>query len=527
MAECEAPPTNSQSACHPRSGCGGSGTSDTPLGQRQSTSRRTDYDSRNDSGLATLVSQTERCSLVLPDQDWPLAMTAVCLGSAEAHRPPAARLRAKPRWFFAIVAFLAGCGGGCGGGSGAGTDACPEASPLRGDARDRALAVCMVDADVPPRPSNGPIRPVVKLYIDLSGSMRSFLDPDYSGGQEHYRFALDNLLANLSPVATIGFGDRLRPISSSLQQLGNRDTYRDLNTRMEAALRAIEGDADADTTHIILGDGRRTNPNTANGQYTTMRELVAEWTDRGGTFAVAMSFAPFRPIPGDPAGCHRDATAPADAPLTCPLYAFAFVRAEDANTMAERLVESFKHTFMLPAPAVHPSQIVLRYTSPPGQLAFDRRWATASDGTPIAHSSSERRSERPSAVTVDTGTPDRAAANRLEFVRSLAPHRRVWRRAIRAAQPEWRPVSEAGAHVAASNEDALGLRLLSRGQEAQLFLYRVDLIPLDIPDWLRALDGQDISDRVSTFGLGRLFPTLKRIMEEQRQRVTSVYIAAR
>lgn len=408
-------------------------------------------------------------------------------------------------------------------------DACPKAFALRGDARDRALAVCMVVADEFPPMSSDPIRPVVKLYIDLSGSMRSFLDPEYSGGQEHYRFVLDNLLANLSPVATMGFGDRLRPISSSLQQLGNRDTYRDSNTDMEAALRTIGGDADADTTHIILGDGRRTNPNTANGQYATMRELVAEWVDRGGTFAVAMSFAPFRPIPGDPAGCHRDATAPADAPLTCPLYAFAFVRAEDANTMAVRLVESFEHTFMLPAPTIHPSHIVLRSTSRSDQLAFDRRWATVPDGTPIAHSSSERRSERPSVVTVDDGSPDGVAAMRLEFLRSLAPHRRVWRRSIGAAsgQQEWRPVSETGAHVAASSEDALGLRLLSRGQEAQLFLYRVDLVPFDVPDWLRALDGQDISDRVSTFGLGRLFPTLERIMEEQPQRVTSVYIAAR
>ena len=356
--------------------------------------------------------------------------------------------------------------------------------------------------------------------------MRSFLDPEYSGGQEHYRFALDRLLANLSPVATFGFGDRLRPISSSLEVLGNRDTYRDRNTRMEAALRAIASDAEADTTHIILGDGRRTNPNTANGQYTTMRDLVAEWIDRGGTFAVSMSFAPFRPIPGDPAGCHRDATATAESPLTCPLYAFAFVRAEDASTLAVRFVESFEHTFMLPAPVVHPSQLVLRATDPRGQIAFDRRWATAPGGIPIAHVSAAERSSRRSAVQVDSANSEGVEAQRLPFLRSLEPDRRIWQASLSGAGV-WRRVSGPAAPVADSTGNEIVLRVLSRGEDAQLVLYRVDLVPLAIPGWLRALDSQDISDRVSTFGLGRLFPTLVRIMQEQERSVTSFYIAAR
>jgi hypothetical protein len=181
------------------------------------------------------------------------------------------------------------------------------------------LAACLaVDEPLVTWPEEARDAPVI-LYVDRSGSMRGFLDPGYPARTD-YRSVIDRLIVALRPQQAFGFGSSVQPIGTSLGTLGNREFYSDNNTLLEQVLDRIATDTEASATHLIIGDGRRTNPNSANEQYVQMRRLAREWIEQGGTFLVAASRAPFEPVLGDPAGCR--APAGSGSP-TCPLYAFA------------------------------------------------------------------------------------------------------------------------------------------------------------------------------------------------------------
>ena len=159
---------------------------------------------------------------------------------------------------------------------------CPEARTTTGEAHDIALARCMLSTEPSvPDLATGTI-PSLKLYVDLSGSMRSFLDPEYVRDTTHYRAILDELIAVLRPEEAYGFGNEVVGVRPTMGVLGNRNTYSHNYTRMEHALTLAQSDTALEASHMIIGDGRRDTPDAANDQYTRMRQSVEDWVSVGG-----------------------------------------------------------------------------------------------------------------------------------------------------------------------------------------------------------------------------------------------------
>ena len=221
----------------------------------------------------------------------------------------------------------------------------------------RAKAMATGDSlAVWPKPDAG--RPVV-LYVDRSQSMRGFLDPAYPGRvATDYRAVIDGFDARLTPSQVYGFGNEVRAAEGQglVGVLGNKDFYSDGNTEIEEVFPLISGDSTASSTHVLIGDGRRGNPDAANGQFVRMRALADQWIGRGGAFIVASSAAPFQPVANDPAGCGDTDRQ------TCPLYAFAFVAPGDQGRVAAALASVFQNLYVTPLPALPGSGVIPGWT---------------------------------------------------------------------------------------------------------------------------------------------------------------------
>jgi hypothetical protein len=371
-------------------------------------------------------------------------------------------------------------------------------------ARAQALAVGDAVSGWPTAEAGRPVR----LYVDRSQSMRGFLDPEYRRVRTDYRSVLDGFQARLQPVEVLGFGNEVRAAAEGgLGVLGNKAFYSDANTEMEEVFPVVEADSALGSTHVVIGDGRRTDPDAANTQFVRMRTLAEHWIGKGGTFVVAASHAPFKPVAADPSGC-RD-TAGESGQETCPLYAFAFVAPGDEGRVAAALAATFDDLFMVPLPAVAPGGAHLAGAGTE-VMTFEPVWVRAGQA-PVARVRGAAATNQPlraSIVLRDTTTPLGRATLAALRGRRLVP--RVFVRTLvddSAASP-WQASPPTGA-LLRPTDDPLAYELFSYGPGAPRHLYRVQLHPAGDPRWLERYDAERATDARRTYGLGRLFESFR------------------
>ena len=376
-------------------------------------------------------------------------------------------------------------------------DAPCGALPENQEQRDIQLAQCLaVDEPIKAWAKDGQNAPVV-LYVDRSGSMRGFLDPDYPSRTD-YRSVIDRLIVSLNPQQAFGFGSSVTPIETSLGTLGDRNFYTDNNTEMEDVLDRIASDTAAGATHLIIGDGRRSDPNAANDQFARMRRTAQNWIDRGGTFLLAASRAPFEPVPGDPAGCRP---AEDSGAATCPLYAFAFIAPGDEARVVNAFAhaDAFEHLFVWPLPGAASTGITADQAP---NLSFEPQWGKATSGAPVARARGQTYINQPVPARLELGASDAAtraalAGQTLRSQISTLP--------LDNRTGSWTPVSGPASLVRSVNGQPGNIEFLSRGADAPRQLYKVELYPTGEAPWLDKFDATSANDEVRTYGLGRLF----------------------
>jgi hypothetical protein len=366
-------------------------------------------------------------------------------------------------------------------------------------------------------------RPVV-LYVDRSQSMRGFLDPAYPGRvATDYRAVIDGFDARLKPSQVYGFGNEVRAAEGQgLGVLGNKDFYGDGNTEIEEVFPLISGDSAASSTHVLIGDGRRGNPDAANGQFVRMRAMAEQWIGRGGSFIVASSAAPFRPVAKDPAGCRASGDADRQ---TCPLYAFAFVAPGDQGRVAAALASVFQNLYVTPLPAV-PGPGVAMVSPGRGDITLESGWESTADGTPIVRVRGRTATNTPlrASLVLDDTTSPRGRA----MLASLRGRRLVPKLAVRtladdpAASP-WRP-SPARGGLMRPTADPFTYEFISRGPDTPRYLYRLQLHPAGEPSWLEAFDAENAGDALRTYGLSRLFESFRAVDPAAAPPVARAYV---
>jgi len=370
-----------------------------------------------------------------------------------------------------------------------------------GMARDLDVARCL-SSPLSNRPTAPQAHSVV-LYLDHSGSIQGFLDPNFPTTPTSFRSVIDKLIVGLTPALAYAYGSSLQKFPPTLGVIGNKSFYSDHDTRMEDALRLVEADTQLSSNHVIVGDGRRGDPNAADGQFTTMREAALKWVDHGGTFAVAASMIPFKTVATDPSGCR----APSVVDQQCPLYAFAFIANGDELRILGALGLVFENLYAWPAAPIPGAALSVQATAPAAGLNFNPVWAQASDSTPIARTqgpkpttsrikASVRVADEPGEVLslyrkllVGDGTRSQLQAKSLDV-------------ASRASA--WSPIDNSGS-VIAREPDPASVSITTHGENSPKSIVRFDLMPAGEPTWLSSFDAKDAKELLRTYGLGRLF----------------------
>jgi len=431
-------------------------------------------------------------------------METVITGQTRLVRHGSAGAGTKPRAWAAPALLLLLTGASC-----HDDDPCAKASEVCDIAHARAMVVA--DA-VPVWPTAEVGKPVI-LYVDRSESMRGFLDPEYrTRVPTDYRSVLDGFAARLRPAQVFGFGNEVRAEGGGLRVLGDPGFYSDGNTEMEEVLDRVELDSALDGTHAIIGDGRRTDPNAANGQFERMRRVAERWTAAGGTFIVAASHAPFSPVKDDPSGCRAAESAADSTRVTCPLYAFAFVAPGDQGRIASALAGVFQNLYVTPLPALSERAVGWR-AQKSAQITIRQGWTAAPDSTPIARvrgSAATNDPLRASLALRDTITPLGRATLLAIRGRRLVPTLAVRTLHAQPAASPWQPSPAKGALMWSAG-DPFAYDFVSRGPDPKVprYLYRLELHPAGEPSWLDAFDAERASDALRTFGLGLLFQAFK------------------
>lgn len=403
-----------------------------------------------------------------------------------------------------------------------GTAACPAAPPSESDdiAAAETLSVAPPLKVWPAAASTHGLT----LYVDRSGSMRGFLDPKFPRTPTDYRSVIDGLVVGLSPTAAFGYGNELRATQPSLGVLGNPAFYSDNNTEMEQALRVIAADTELASSHVIVGDGRRGNPNTANEQFVQMRTVAGDWIRRGGTFMVAVSMAPFQPVAADPSGCR----AAAD-PAACPLYAFAYVAPGDETRMGATLAQRFEHLFAWPVPALPPSGLRAVAPQPLATPLLEPGWAHGDDGAPVVRvRGTTDPSNTPLQVLLqisDTASPAGKAAAHVLTGQALRFD--LSARTLDGAG-SWSAAGQQGSLAWADSANPFTLSFITRGLRqgsdySPRYLYRIELYPTGVPAWLEEFDADGASDPVRTYGLGRLFAPFAQLAQRSPAPAARIY----
>lgn len=388
--------------------------------------------------------------------------------------------------------------------------ACPP--PGDRDARTQAVVRSWIEApDTAAWQMGAPANPVA-VYADRSRSMRGFLDPAYPTRVD-YRSVIDGLQARLGPRRVYGFGSRVRrEPNAGLDVLGNREFYGDRDTEMEEVLDSIARDTRLASSHVVLGDGRRGSPDLAHRQFLRMRELALRWSQKRGTFLVAVSRAPFRPVRGDPSGCHAAAAGErGDSARQCPLYAFVFAAPGDGPRIAAALTGLFEHVWGYPLPTAPLAAVTLRAEEP--GVEYDAAWLSGIPVIPkLEANAPATRAFHADLVASDTSSP---AGLLLARLLAAGAHLELAARPVTSdsAATPWRrqdgrtgPVRVGARGTSIDVFSPGGDDCLSVGEgEPCGTLYRIEVRAPGAPPWLAGFEAREAADAERTFGLGRLF----------------------
>jgi hypothetical protein len=350
--------------------------------------------------------------------------------------------------------------------------------------------------------------------------MRGFLDPEYSTLAHDFRRVLDTLVLQVSPKRVFGYGANLREISGSLGVLGRPSLYKDGYTRIDQALQSVSADTSLAKSHILLGDGRRSSPEEAREQFTTMVAVANTWIERGGVFVIGVSSAPFRTVAGDPSGCGLSSeTDPKEQ--QCPLYAFSFVTASALSRIGQLMTAAFEHVFVWPVPTAIQSEIVRDTAFPFGNgsagVRFEQRWTMIG----ARHSVSRYRS-------------DSVMRNYQKFrIQAVGetPIEEKWNRALLEQAPveiegsvsalaqtkgprviAWQTIDFRQPASILQVDNSLGMPFVgvrATGKRGSPSLLRVRVVGTLRPSWLSTFAATGRSDPVRTMGLELLFIGLR------------------
>ncbi|MEP6620000.1 MAG: hypothetical protein ABJE47_11820 [bacterium] len=396
------------------------------------------------------------------------------------------------------------------------TAVCAPGQPS-GVVAERAKAKCLAEPGLSQSAQSASTPHDVVLYLDRSASMQGFLDPDYPTRiKTDFRSVLDAIIAGLRPIEVHSYGSSIASASPSIGVLGRKEFYQDRDTKMEEVVALIGSDTGLGHVHLIVGDGRRGSPATADGQYVSLRDAAQRWIDGGGTFVVATSNAPFKTVESDPSGCRRSGQQAADS-QTCPIYLFAFVPHGDAMRIASAITDAFEHMFMWPAPTVPSNVLDFRSGDRNSKLNVNAIWEHASDGTPIVRTGAAQRTLKttPFAFGVkDTTTALGRAYAKIQQGEEnsvLLTSRSI----VGGAAQLWQPAGIGSEGLVRSSAPS-SFEISSLGTSAPASIVRVDVVPTGVPTWLSAVEASDARDVVRTYGIGRLFESFR-----QRAKQTS------
>lgn len=349
--------------------------------------------------------------------------------------------------------------------------------------------------------------------------MRGFLDPEYpTRVATDYRSVIDRVVVGLRPTAGYSFGAAIREIEPTLATLGSRTFYSDRDTRLEDVLTRVGQDTAFSQAYLVIGDGRRGSPDLANGQFVRMRALADRWIGAGGSFLVATSMAPFRTVQSDPSGCRQGEGEDASG-QTCPLYAFAFIPPGASLGVASALVPAFEHIFVWPALPVEPDAVTLEADGQRPDVRLERQWQRTSAGTPIVRVRGPQPTQQwlTARVTLrDTTTPEAKAVLASLAGQGTRLILRSRRFAPEAASRSWQQSATGAATlVRPTPERPLSVDVVTRGAQGTPSAFRVDVVPNGEPSWLSSFDAEDASDRLRTYGIGRLFESFRKRAADQ------------
>ncbi|MFL5386458.1 MAG: hypothetical protein ACJ8GN_28395 [Longimicrobiaceae bacterium] len=386
----------------------------------------------------------------------------------------------------------------------------------------------MTAADPRPWKGDAPAHPIT-VYADRSGSMAGFLDPAFPTRTD-YRSVIDGLKARLAPQQVYGFGTTVRrELRPDLGVMDDRAWYGDRNTETEQVLDSVAADAAHARTHLIVTDGRRSDPTRGYGQFERMRDVAQGWIRAGGSFVVAVSLAPFTPVKDDPSGCHvqrgERGQGAADEPegaeggggLKCPLYVFAFAAPGDGMRVGATLAQLFDHVWMYPAPTAPGKTFVLdQDPATPGESAtFEHQRLLAADSAAVAAVEGTEPATRPLRLHLRQPDTDSPAGRLVAALLASGTRAELAARGVTSDSVAIDWMRQDG-HTGA-------VRFLNSGRTLEVFspggddcraappsepcgtLYRLELYPTGAPAWLAELEARDASDVERTFGLGRLF----------------------
>lgn len=388
----------------------------------------------------------------------------------------------------------------------------------RGVVAEKAKAKCLAQASVPtPPPSRGTLHPVV-LYLDRSSSMQGFLDPAYpTRVKTDFRSVLDAILAGLRPSAVKSYGAGISEAAPTIGVLGRREFYQDRDTRMEEVVALIERDTALANTHMIVGDGRRGSPATADGQFVRLRVAAQSWIEHGGHFLVATSNAPFKTIESDPSGCRRGASITAEE-QTCPIYLFAFISPGEELGVAAAVDDAFEHHFVWPAIAIPPQAINVWPTGPRTTLNVNAIWERSAQGFPIVRTGAPSRTSTYDGYRL--GIADTASAKDRTLQHLLDEQSTQLmlesRRMAGDSLQSWGSAGTNGLVRPAQPPNAIEIGSL--GNSPPLSIVRVSLVPMGEPRWLSLVQASDGNDGVRTYGINRLFEGFR---QQAKQRLLS------
>jgi hypothetical protein len=379
------------------------------------------------------------------------------------------------------------------------------AGQTSGVAAERAKAQCLAEPALTRPTASATEKRDVILYLDRSASMQGFLDPEYpTRVKTDFRSVLDAVIAGLRPREVRSYGSGVAPASASIGVLGNKAFYQDRDTKMEEVIALIRKDTGELSSHLIIGDGRRGSPATADDQYVQLRDAAAKWVDAGGYFLVASSNAPFKTVESDPSGC-RKATIGAEAAQTCPIYLFAFIPKDDAPRIASAVTDVFEHLYMWPTPGVPTGAVVLRPVQGLRKLNVNAIWGRAVDGSPIIRTSAHERTVTPNLFMIDVDTTAMWGKAYKHLLEGQETSISLFSRSLNGDRKQgWPPMTTAGLiRPAPSAPRTVDIASLGDGDANSLV--RVDLVPTGQPSWLSLVEATDAKDAVRTYGIGRLF----------------------